>query len=517
MIALDKLYHKVSRDPVHGEIRLYPLEMVVADTKPVQRLRFLSQLAGAEFVYPGATHTRFVHSLGTMHICGLYSERIFPGDYKRYRVLRLAGLLHDVGHGPYSHQFDEVAFPKAGVERGHDDHRRRIILEYLPKEIEERLSWTGDIRVLNALRDEQELLELSGRDMMDAIFTLLEEVVRVFDGEEEATVEFNIVQGPLGADRLDFVLRDSYFSGTRHFGTGALDRLVAHAAIADDGTERLCYSIKVIDDIYTVLFGRFMMYKNVYFHKTSRAADLMIQKILELSYEPLRFKNRIHDLEAFMELTDQRILNEIEIVFDSAVHRLSNESGAEPDDVKNRLINGDAAMLDLLSEDEKLILQAYIILLRLKRRDLWKLVVERPISTTGVDPAVVSYSVAQDILEKMKRRLKVVLNDTSIPSDERALLEEIYEDFDEIFIVDTPYKLSLMHPEEFTGSGVYLLDENTGKVMSFEDFEKLYPTYRLLSNNLIQLVRIYTRKDVRETLRRYGIVPESKLQITTRW
>ncbi|HCZ05991.1 MAG TPA: metal-dependent phosphohydrolase, partial [Thermotogae bacterium] len=54
--------------------------MVVADTKPVQRLRFLSQLAGAEFVYPGATHTRFVHSLGTMHICGLYSERIFPGD-----------------------------------------------------------------------------------------------------------------------------------------------------------------------------------------------------------------------------------------------------------------------------------------------------------------------------------------------------------------------------------------------------------------------------------------------------
>lgn len=514
---MEKLYHKVSRDPVHGEIWLYPLEMIVVDTKPVQRLRFLSQLAGAEFVYPGATHTRFLHSLGTMHICGLYAERLFPGDYYRFRLLRMAGLLHDVGHGPYSHQFDEVAFPKAGVERGHDDHRRRIVLEYLPDEIEERLRWTGDPRVLNAVKEELELLGLSSGDIVDAVRKLLEGVVAVFDGEEEATVEFNIVQGPLGADRLDFVLRDSYFSGTRHFGTGALDRLVAYALVANDGKERLGYSIKVIDDIYTVLFARFMMYKNVYFHKTSRAADLMIQRILELSYDALRFKERIHDLDAFMELTDHRILNEIELIFEKLVDRLAVEKNIDVSTVRKGLLEGERELLGLLSQEEASIVEAKRVLLRLTRRDLWKLVVERPISTTGVDPTVVSYSVAQDIMERMKRKLKDVLDEREIPPEDRRVLEKVLEDFENIFVVDTPYKLSLMHPEEFTGSGVYLVDEKSGRVMSFEDFEKLYPTYRLLSSNLIQLVRVYAKRDVRETLARYGIIPEFKLQLTTRW
>lgn len=103
------MFKKVSRDPVHSEIYLYPLEILVADTKVVQRLRFLSQLAGATMVYPGATHTRFAHSLGTMHIAGIYARNLFD-DHSRIRLIRLAALLHDVGHGPFSHQFDDVVF-----------------------------------------------------------------------------------------------------------------------------------------------------------------------------------------------------------------------------------------------------------------------------------------------------------------------------------------------------------------------------------------------------------------------
>ena len=72
------MYFKVSRDPVYTEIYLYPLEILFMDTRPVQRLKFLSQLAGAESVYPGATHTRLSHSMGTMHIAGMYATHLFP-------------------------------------------------------------------------------------------------------------------------------------------------------------------------------------------------------------------------------------------------------------------------------------------------------------------------------------------------------------------------------------------------------------------------------------------------------
>jgi len=243
----------------------------------------------------------------------------------------------------------------------------------------------------------------------------------------------------------------------------------------------------------------------------------MIQRILELSYDVLRLEERIHDLDAFMELTDQRILNEIELTFEKLVDRLAVERNIDASAVRNGLLEGDRKLLSLLSQGEASIVEAKRILLRLTRRDLWKLVVERPISTTGVDPAVVSYSVAQDIMERMRRKLKDVLDEREVPSEDREVLEKVLEDFEDIFVVDTPYKLSLMHPEEFTGSGVYLVDERNGRVMSFEDFEKLYPTYRLLSNNLIQLVRVYAKQDVRGTLARYGIIPEFKLQLTTRW
>jgi len=118
--------YKVSRDPIYSEIFIYPLEMLVTDTKPVQRLRFLSQLAGAAFVYPGASHTRFAHSMGTMHVTGMYAEHLFKDNRSKQRILRLAGLLHDIGHGPFSHQFDDVVYPMAGINEGHDEYRDRI-------------------------------------------------------------------------------------------------------------------------------------------------------------------------------------------------------------------------------------------------------------------------------------------------------------------------------------------------------------------------------------------------------
>ncbi len=476
--------YKVSRDPIYSEIFMSPLERVIIDTKPVQRLRFLSQLTGAVMVYPGASHTRFAHSLGVMHVSGMYSDHLFQGDLSKKRILRLAGLLHDIGHGPFSHQFDDVVYPLAGIKGGHDEYREKILLDLMPRHVKmafDNLREDEKDEVLEDLR----ITVGDFKNIEEGLKKLFEKVVEVFKGEDKGTVEFNIVQGPLGADRIDFILRDSYSSGTRTFGTGAPDRIIRNSLIVKkDGKELLCYRNKAMDDIYTALFGRFMMYKNVYFHKTSRAADLMIQEILRLSFAPLNLLERVSDLEEFIELNDMTIFEEIKYL-----HR-----------------NG--------SEDENL-KKAHETLQRLLRRDLWKVVMEMPFPIEGIDPALVGKSIAREALEKMKEKLSEVVKNEVSDEDDLKDLNYILENFDELFVIDTPYQLTLVHPDEFVQSRVLVFDGSD--VMGFEEYVKRYPAYKLMTSNLIQIVRIYIKKDFREILKKYGIIPEERIRMVTRW
>ncbi|MFN3284002.1 MAG: HD domain-containing protein, partial [Pseudothermotoga sp.] len=378
------MYYKVSRDPIHSEIFLYPLEILAIDTRPVQRLRYLSQLVGAELVYPGATHNRFAHSLGVMHICGLYGSRLFEGPSKR-RIVRLAGLLHDIGHGPFSHQFDDVVYARMGLEDGHDEYRKRILLELMPYEMMKSYERISDSRMKMAIcEDLSETLKVD-KVNEDVFSTLMHLVDEVFQGEQSGTVEYNIVQGPLGADRLDFLLRDSYYSGTTHFGMGAVDRIIRNSFIKEkNGQKILCYHAKVLDQIYTSLFGRFMMYKNVYFHKTSRAADLMIQQMLSLIYRPLKLAQKVSDLEKFLDLTDQFIFAQIKFHFENILEKYKVSEGD--------LLDGKVD----LEEDEYYLVEAYKLLRRFEKRDLWKLIAEITFSTVGNDPSIMSKRVVAD-------------------------------------------------------------------------------------------------------------------------
>src|SRR5437763_10796028 len=98
-------------DPIHDFIRIYESEIKIIDTPVFQRLRRIRQLAGAHLVYPGAQHSRFEHSLGTMHVAGFAGETLIAKGYldeDKVQKLRLAALLHDIGHGPFSHLFEEV-------------------------------------------------------------------------------------------------------------------------------------------------------------------------------------------------------------------------------------------------------------------------------------------------------------------------------------------------------------------------------------------------------------------------
>ncbi|ABS61014.1 HD domain-containing protein [Fervidobacterium nodosum] len=498
------MYYKVSRDPIYSEILLYPLEILVIDTKAMQRLRYLSQLVGSEYVYPGATHTRFAHSLGVMHLSGVYAEHLYDTPDK-VRILRLAGLLHDIGHGPFSHQFDDVVYKKLGFKDGHDEYRHRLLREYFPKEMKKKYD-EAPAKLKKAVIEDLEITlgELSN-NMEDNFAQLMEEVIKVYEGEEHGTIDFAIVQGPLGADRLDFVLRDSYYAGTRGFGTGAIDRLIRNAMIVNKDNESiLAYDSKVVDEIYTILFGRFMMYKNVYFHKTSRAADMMIQELLELSYKALRLDERVMNIHSFLDLTDQTIINEVIYKFNDLVEQYGGD-----EETKQSLLKYEIDLQPL----ELDIVMAYEIVERLKSRNLWKLVLETPFSIEGVDPSLVSQGIASDLLQKI--RLKLERSYEIADEEDKRIILYMINNFDDVFRIDTPYKLTIVHPEEFLRSNIYIIKKN--HLMTFEEYVKNYPAYNFMKSNLIQIIRIYVTKDVREILEKYKMLPETVTEITTRW
>ena len=480
------MYHKVSRDPLYSEIFLYPLEILATDSPVVQRLRMLSQLAGAQMSYPCATHTRFSHSLGVMHVSGLYAAHLFGEESPQFRLCRLAGLLHDTGHGPFSHQFDDVVYSQLGYDEGHDQFREHLLLEKLPKYMKDKFDNSPKIFKKHVMQDVEMTL---GKIPNKPFEEIVAKVNEIFAGERFGDPLFNIVQGPLGADRMDFVLRDAYFSGVKHYGTVPIDRIIRNSSIVKVSSEKsvLSYNIKVVDDIYTVLFGRFMMYKNVYFHKTSRAADMMIQELLRKSMSFLNFKESLRNLDDFLQLTDSYVVERTEMLFDQT---------------------------DKPSKELK---EAREIIQRLKKRDLWKLVVEIPFSTTGIDPSTVSKSLGEEKLEEIRKRMKSCLQLGQINQEDKKEVERVLKNFDDIFIVDTPYKLTLVHPDEFLSNSVYI-DDGNGKVMTFEEFEKAYPTYKLMSGNMLQLVRIYAKEDIRALMRKYDFIPlTSSTQLTTRW
>jgi HD superfamily phosphohydrolase len=475
----------------------------MADMPAMQRLRYVSQLAGAEKVYPGATHTRFLHSLGVMHIAGLYAEHLGL-DAKTTRTLRVSGLLHDIGHGPYSHQFDEIVFARSGIEGGHDTQREIILNQIVPQQMLEvyqsrmkdnwKIEVKKDLYISGYLSDFTE--EPDEERLMSMFREICSEVNRLFQGETQGTPYFNIVQGPLGADRMDFVLRDAYYCGTSQYGTVDLQRIIRNSSIVNvKGAERLSYDEKVIDNIYAVLFGRFMMYKNVYFHKTARAADLMLQKILELLYEPMRLDSYVKSPGEFVKLSEPLFLQQFRVLYERR-ESLGEKHKAALEEA-NRIIDDYNA------------------------RKLWKMIREVSFSIAGLDPGSIANSVGIDTISRLKNVIQRFLSGNhEIPEEERQRLAFMVSHTQEVFRIDTPYKLSLAHPAEFSTNQVYITVNAVGgsKYIDFEEYLKENPFYQSLSAALLQIVRVYVESADRDILQKYGLIPKKEqLNLTTRW
>lgn len=297
-------YPNEVRDPVHGVIKFTNGERGVIDSQFMQRLRRVTQLTAAEFVYPGGVHTRYLHSLGVMHLCGEYMESIiknsnciFDDSSKLIRLARMAGLLHDVGHGPFSHAFDRSVYSHIysldvnshWPDGGHDLHRIEIVkFPTLATAIEAAGVSVADlIRVWQAKPSDN-------TSSNDGIFFIIK----------------TIVGGPLGADRIDFVKRDSLFTGMTHYGTISSGRIIDHASVryTPDGQYLLMYDEKCVPDVEHALNGRRYMYEEVYFHKTCIAASLVIERMMDECCKEFDLIENTRNLVEFADLDEHSLV-----------------------------------------------------------------------------------------------------------------------------------------------------------------------------------------------------------------
>ncbi len=271
-------YHEI-RDPVHGFIALTEEEAGIVNTRIFQRLRGIRQLAMANMVYPGALHTRFDHSLGVTHVAGMLADRLLDGSARR--LIRLSALLHDIGHGPFSHVSEQIL---EQYSPGVDAKIREKIHEQVTAKI---------------IETDGELAHCLGRK------TCLD-VIEMLKGGDVESVNRGIVSGPLDADKQDYLLRDSYFCGVK-YGVFDLARLIECLSVYDSGTERtLVATTGGVPAIEQFVMAKYYMTAQVYRHKVRLVTDAMIVRALQLGIEKdgLGWLRKLYTFDGSAEFID---------------------------------------------------------------------------------------------------------------------------------------------------------------------------------------------------------------------
>ena len=237
---------KAIQDPVWGYLEIPEQFIKIIDTKDFQRLHWIRQLGLCYLVYPGAVHTRFQHSLGTMHLASLFGEKL---NTEHKTELALSALLHDIGHFPFSHSFED--YFKQTMNKDHES--------------------VGIDIIMGKTEDQAVALEIEKIGVDPSV------LVHILKGDKpEFSIESSIVSGSLDADEMDYLVRDSYFTGAGNLSL-SIKRLID--IIRSDGDE-LYIEEKGVTSVESILISRLLMHKSVYFHKTAKIAQKMIERSL---------------------------------------------------------------------------------------------------------------------------------------------------------------------------------------------------------------------------------------------
>ncbi len=289
---------KIINDPVYGFITI-PSELIydLIQHPYFQRLRYIKQLGLSDLVYPGAQHTRFHHALGAMHLMGRALESLrakgIEISEKEMEAAQIAALLHDVGHGPLSHTLEETLL--AGI------HHESVSYLFM-KSLNEQFNHSLDL------------------------------VLQLFRNSYPRKFFHQLISSQLDIDRLDYLMRDSFFTGVME-GTIGIDRIIAMLNVSND---QLVVEEKGIFSIESFINARRLMYWQVYLHKTAVSAERMMVNIIRRAQylyhagEPLMcseslkvflkenhsledFTEQPHLLESFGQLDDNDIWGAIKI------------------------------------------------------------------------------------------------------------------------------------------------------------------------------------------------------------
>ncbi len=278
---------KEFRDPIHGFIVVNEYELEIISSPVYQRLRNIKQLSLGHYVYHGSEHSRFGHTLGAMHLAGLAFDSMekntkklgetFTATNNDRQALRIAALLHDIGHTPFSHSLESL------LDEKHESYSTALVEHHFSK-----------------------IIKKAGIDPQ-VISNLI-----LGDPYPEKSYLSNIISGQLDVDRLDYLLRDSYYTGVS-YGKFDLHRIIDQLATVNGKFVVLQGGYESVEQM---IFARYQMYQQVYFHKTKRAFELMLWKCGEilksegiLSFPSLEELESESGLKKYSECDDRWFLN----------------------------------------------------------------------------------------------------------------------------------------------------------------------------------------------------------------
>ena len=253
--------------------------MQLVDTEVFQRLRYVRQLGWTYLVYPGATHTRFEHALGTHHLARRTLALLCESDEavaiseKDQAIVRSAALLHDVGHYPFSHALEEIG------ALHHEDVARPLVTE-------------GSVASL--------LIEYIGEGAPMAVFNLI-------SGRSSSPLQ-GLISGSLDLDKIEYLKRDAFMCGVP-YGEIDVDRLTNSMVLVDDaaGAPTLGVREKALSALESLLFAKYQMYRNVYWHHAVRSATAMYKRLVEEAV-----KDGVVDVHSLATFTDEGLMHRLE-------------------------------------------------------------------------------------------------------------------------------------------------------------------------------------------------------------
>lgn len=289
------------RDTIHGLIEYDPTEERIINSQVFQRLRGIKQLALTNYVYPGACHTRFEHSLGVMHLAGRVAKKLGLQE----KTLRLGGLLHDVGHGPFSHVSEQ------------------IITKYVDKNILNKYKAENAQELLTILiiENNKEIKKILSKDELDSVKSLIQK-------DDKRYLERDIISGPLDVDKFDYLLRDSRYAGV-NYGIFDLEKVIESLSpIKKKYDEQLGIKEQGVYSVEQLLLARYHMNVQVYHHRVRRITDAMLIRGIEFALEEgLEYVENIYKFRDDEEYLDNFIKSDDEKTISSIVAQSDDWSG----------------------------------------------------------------------------------------------------------------------------------------------------------------------------------------------